>query len=129
MRHPACPPATLVRIYRTHSYPDYFFQAIASHHNTPPDILVDLYRRPATIMGLDRSFASNPATPRDILLEIATTTKENFVVQQLLQNPKFDCTLLGPIDAALNRSERPTDSYSRARLAELQSGLCGQRTH
>ena len=129
LRHPACPPATLVRIYRTHSYPDYFFQAIASHHNTPPDILVDLYRRPATIMGLDRSFASNPATPRDILLEIATTTKENFVVQQLLQNPKFDCTLLGPIDAALNRSERPTDSYSRARLAELQSGLCGQRTH
>ena len=51
------------------------------------------------------------------------------VVQQLLQNPKFDCTLLGPIDAALNRSERPTDSYSRGRLAELQSGLCGQRTH
>ncbi|MBS1145018.1 MAG: hypothetical protein H6R14_2424 [Proteobacteria bacterium] len=129
LRHPACPPATLVRIYRTHSYPDYFFQAIASHHNTPPDILVDLYRRPATITGLDRSFASNPATPRDILLEIATTTRENFVVQQLLQNPKFDCTLLSPIEAALNRSERPADSYSRGRLAELQSGLCGQRTH
>ncbi|MBL8428769.1 MAG: hypothetical protein JNJ95_02590 [Dechloromonas sp.] len=129
LRHPACLPATLVRIYRTHSYPDYFFQAIASHPNTPPDVLIDLYRRPATIMGLDRSFASNPATPRDILLEIATTTKENFVVQQLLQNPKFDCTLLSPIEAALNRSERPTDSYNRGRLAELRGGACGNSTH
>jgi len=129
LRHPACPSATLARIYRTHSYPDYFFQAIASHHNTPPDILLDLYRRPVTIMWLDRSFASNPATPRDMLLEIATATKESFVVQQLLQNPKFDCTLLDPIEAALRRSERPADSYSLSRLAELRSGPCGTRTH
>lgn len=129
LRNPACPPATLARIYRTHSYPDYFFQAIASHHNTPPDILIDLYRRPATIMGLDRSFASNPATPRDILLEIATTTKDSFVVQQLLQNPKPDCALLGPIEAALIRSERPTDGFSLGRLAELRGGACRDRTH
>ncbi|AXS80011.1 hypothetical protein [Dechloromonas sp. HYN0024] len=129
LRHPACPSATLARIYRMHSYPDYFFQAIASHPNTPPDILVDLYRRPVTIMGLDRSFARNPATPRDILLEIATATKESFVVQQLLQNPKFDCTLLAPIEAALQRTERPTDSYSLSRLAELRGGPCGIRTH
>ena len=129
LRHPACPSATLARIYRTHSYPDYFFQAIASHHNTPPDILIDLYRRPVTIMGLDRSFASNPATPRDMLLEIATATKESFVIQQLLQNPKFDCTLIDPIEAALKRSERPTDSVSLGRLAELRSGPCGTRTH
>jgi hypothetical protein len=129
LRNPACPPATLARIYRTHTYPDYFFQALASHPNTPPDILVDLYRRPVTIMGLDRSFARNPATPRDILLEIATTTKESFVVQQLLQNPKFDCTLLAPIEAALTRTERPTDSYSLSRLAELRDGPCGIRTH
>jgi hypothetical protein len=129
LRHPACPSATLARIYRTHSYPDYFFQAIAAHPNTPPDILVDLYRRPVTIMGLDRSFAHNPATPRDILLEIATATKESFVVQQLLQNPTLDCTLLDPIEAALTRTERPTDSFSRGRLAELRDGPCGKRTH
>lgn len=125
LRNPACPPATLARIYRMHHYPDYFFQAIASHHNTPPEILTDLARRPATIMGLDRSLASNPASPREILLEIASTTKESFVIQQLLQNPKLDCTLLAPIETALHRSERPTDSYSLGRLAELrQSGAC-----
>lgn len=124
VRNPACPSATLARVYREHSYPDYFFQALAAHGNTPTDVLVDLYRRPATIMGLDRSFAKNPATPREILLDIATRTNESFVVQQLLQNPKFDCTLLPPIEAALQRSERPTDSFSERRLRELRGGAC-----
>lgn len=124
VRNPACPPATLARIYREHSYPDYFFQAIAAHANTPPEVLVDLYRRPPTIMGLDRSFAKNPATPRELLLEIASGTKESFVVQQLLQNPHLDCTLLTPIEAALRRSERPTDSYSEGRLRELRARPC-----
>jgi len=124
VRNPACPSETLARIYREHRYPDYFFQALAAHANTPTDVLVDLYRRPATIMGLDRSFAKNPATPREILLDIATRTNESFVVQQLLQNPKFDCTLLTPIEAALRRSERPTDSFSEGRLRELRGGVC-----
>lgn len=127
LRNHACPPATLARIYRTHTYPDYFFQAIAAHANTPPEILVDLYRRPATIMGLDRSFAKNPATPREMLLEIATNTKESFVIQQLLQNPKLDCALLDPVEAALQRSERPMDSYSLGRLSELRGGVCAAR--
>lgn len=124
VRNPACSPATLARIYREHSYPDYFFQAIAAHANTPPEVLVDLYRRPPTIMGLDRSFAKNPATPRELLLEIANGTKESFVVQQLLQNPRLDCSLLKPIEAALLRSERPTDSYAEGRLRELRAGPC-----
>jgi len=124
VRNPACPSATLARIYREHSYPDYFFQAIAAHANTPPEVLVDLYQRPATIMGLARSFAKNPATPREVLLDIATRTNESFVVQQLLQNPRLDCKLLTPIEAALRRSERPTDSYSEGRLRELRGGPC-----
>lgn len=70
VRHPHCPPATLTRIYRTHRYPDYFFQALAANPNTPPDVLRDLYRRPRTITGLDYWFERNPATPRDILDEI-----------------------------------------------------------
>lgn len=124
VRNPACPPATLSRVYHQHSYPDYFFQAIAAHANTPPEVLVDLYRRPPTIMGLDRSFAKNSATPRELLLEIANGTKDSFVVQQLLQNPRLDCGLLTPIEAALRRSERPTDSYSEGRLRELRAGPC-----
>lgn len=124
VRNPACPSEALARVYQTHSYPDYFFQAVAAHSNAPPDILLDLYRRPATIMGLDRSFAINPATPHEILVEIAGRTNESFVVQQLLQNPKLDCTLLPAIEAALHRSERPTDSYSQRRLSELRGGVC-----
>lgn len=124
LRNDACPPATLARIYHTHRYPDYFFQTIAAHANTPPEILVALYRHPASIMGLDRSFAKNPATPREILLDIATQTRQIFVVQQLLQNPRFDCSLLPAIESALRRSDRPTDSYSEGRLHALRAGPC-----
>jgi hypothetical protein len=124
LRNRNCPPETLVRIYRTHTYPDYFFQTLAAHENTPPEILTDLYQRPATIMGLDRSFARNPATPRAILADIAGKTNENFVVQQLLQNPKLDCALLGAIEAALKRSERPDDSFSIGRLQEIKARIC-----
>ena len=124
VRNPNCRPATLERIYRTHSCPDYFFQALAAHENTPPEILIDLYRRPVTIFGLDRSLASNPAVPKEILREIAMKTRESFVVQRLLQNPKLDCALLGLIEEALQGSERPNDSFSVARLQEFKSGQC-----
>jgi hypothetical protein len=124
VRNPNCRPATLERIYRTHSNPDYFFQALAAHENTPPNILIDLYRRPVTISGLDRSLASNPAVPKEILLEIATKTRESFVIQRLLQNPRLDCALLGSIEEALQGSERPKDSFSVARIQELKSGQC-----
>ena len=124
VRNPNCRADTLARIYRTHTYPDYFFQALAAHPNTPPDVLTELYRRPVTINGLDRSFASNPATPITVIREIVATTKESFVVQRLLENPVLDCSWLQPIDDALKRSERPEDSFSVNRLQELRSTKC-----
>lgn len=123
-RNRNCPPEALAHIYRTHAYPDYLFQTLAAHENTPAEILTDLYHRPATILGLDRSFARNPTTPKAILADIAGKTNETFVVQQLLQNPKLDCTLIGPIEAALKRSERPADSFSIGRLQEIKAGIC-----
>ena len=124
IRNPNCPAATLERIYRTHVYPDYFFQALAAHSHTPVAVLNELYRRPQTINGLDRAFAANPATPREILVEIAEKTKESFVVQRLLANPKVDCSLLALIEQALQRTERPDDSHSRSRLRELKGQVC-----
>ena len=124
IRNPNCPAATLERIYRTHVYPDYFFQALAAHNNTPVAVLNELYRRPQTINGLDRAFAANPATPREILVEIAEQTKESFVVQRLMANPKVDCSLLALIEQALQRTERPDDSHSRSRLRELKGQVC-----
>src|SRR5207237_5120536 len=97
VRNPNCPAATLTRVYRTHTYPDYFFQALAGHPNTPPEILRELYRRPRSITGLDYSFARNPATPADILQALSASRDIN-VIQGLLQNPRLDCGLLGPIE-------------------------------
>lgn len=124
IRNPSCPAATLERVYRTHAYPDYFFQALAAHQNTPTVVLNELFRRPQTITGLDRSFAANPATPANILEEIAEQTKESFVVQRLLANPKLDCDLLVRIERALSRTERPEDSHSRSRLEALKAQKC-----
>jgi hypothetical protein len=127
VRNPNCRATTLARIYRTHSYPDYFFQALASHPNTPPDILSELFRRPPTIMGLDRSFAANPATPHEIIQEIIATTKESFVVQRLLHNPTLDCAQLRDIETALKRTERPEDSFSIRRITELHAEKCAAK--
>jgi hypothetical protein len=123
VRNPNCPAATLTRIYRTHTYPDYFFQALAGHPNTPPEILRELYRRPRTITGLDLWFARNQATPADIMQELATSRDVN-VIQGLLRNPRLDCALLGPIEESLRSSARRDDSYSVARLAELRATRC-----
>ncbi|MEI7431324.1 MAG: hypothetical protein WCL27_12790 [Betaproteobacteria bacterium] len=124
IRHPNCRSETLARIYRNHAYPDYFFQALAAHPNTPKEILGELYRRPVTIMGLDRSFARNPSTPKEILADIVKSTREIFVVQQFLQNPKLECSMISPLEEALKRSERPDDSFSASRIRELKSGQC-----
>lgn len=123
VRNPNCRAETLVHIYRTHTYPDYFFQALAANANTPPEILKELYRKP-TINGLDRSLASNPATPTEVIREIMAKTKESFVVQRLLENPVLDCNWLLPIEEALKRSERPEDIFSINRLQTLRSNKC-----
>ncbi len=124
LRNPACRAETLVRIYRTHSNPSYFFQTLASHENTPPEILSEIYRRPEMINGLDGAFAMNPSTPPTVLQEIISKTKDSYVVQRLLQNPKMDCRQLGLIEEALKRTERPNDNFSVAQIQALKTGLC-----
>lgn len=125
-RNPKTQPETLARLYRDHSYPDYFFQALASHPNTPPGILTEIYRRPRTITGLNLWFARNPSTPREILLELSKELDVN-VIQGLLQNPKLDCELLRNTEQSLGKSNRPEDSSSRSRIQELEKALCGQK--
>jgi hypothetical protein len=121
--------ATLARIYRTHSYPDYFFQALAANHHTPPEIIRELYTKPRTITGLDIWFARNPATPRDILAQIARTTKQRPVISELLQNPVLDCALFE--QAARNPAAAPRPDpadYVTARIEELRPTLCAKPT-
>ena len=125
VRNPNADSATLARVYREHSYPDYFFQALAGHAHTPPAILRELYARPRTITGLDIWFAQNPATPRDVLERIASTTTDASVVQSLLRNPALDCALLTRAAERLAATDRPADEYGRSRVRELQPALCG----
>ena len=128
VRNPNTDSATLARVYRTHSIPEYFFQALAGHQHTPPEILRAIYEtRPRIITGLDIWFARNPATPRDILERIATTSKERFVINELLQNPALDCALLE--QAAKNLQATPHDDTTDntvAQIQELRPTLCAK---
>ncbi len=124
VRNPNCAAATLTRVYRTHVYPDYFFQALADNANTPVEILRELYARPGARESLGIWLARNRATPRDLLEDLAATADAGRI-QSLLRNPNLDCVLVGKIETALKRSERPGDAYSVSRLAELRKALCG----
>ena len=126
VRNPSTSGATLTRVYRTHSYPDYFFQAIAGNPHTPPEIIRELYTRPRTITGLDIWFAGNPATPRDILDRISKTSKEAFVINALLQNPVLDCALLEQAARNYGPATRDTADYTAARIEELRPTLCSK---
>jgi hypothetical protein len=104
IRNPNASAETLTRIYRTHTYPDYFFQALASHRHTPPEILRNLHRNPGVISGIDMWLAGNPATPKDVLDEIARTATDPHVIAQLLENPSLDCGLLTQVGVRLTKA-------------------------
>jgi hypothetical protein len=128
-RNPNTTGETLARLYRTKSYPDYFFQALAAHHNTPPEILRDLYHRPRTISGLEIWFAGNSSTPKEILSEIARTTSERPVANALLVNPALDCPVLSELAANLmKRQNRDADNPEVERITQLVPVLCEKKT-
>jgi hypothetical protein len=125
VRSPATTAETLTRVYRTHQYPDYFFQALAVHRHTPPEILRELYERPRTITGLDRWLAVNPHTPHDVLQRIATTSTDNDVIGQLLANPALDCDLLTQIGSRLTKPPmRDPSNPNVSRATELLPDIC-----
>jgi hypothetical protein len=129
VRNPSTRAETLDRVYRTKSYPDYFFQALAAHHHTPPIVLRELYLRPRTIMGLDIWFAGNPATPREILDEIARTSSDRNVIAALLENPALDCSVLTQLAVNLMKGQnRDADNPNVARLNELLPTVCRNTT-
>ena len=125
IRNPNTTAETLTRVYRTHSYPDYFFQSLAAHRHTPPAILNELYHRPRTITGLDIWFAGNPATPRPILNEISRTTTDRSVIRAMLENPALDCALLGQLGSTLmKRLNRDADDPDVMRVTERVLEIC-----
>ena len=129
LRNPNTRPETLARVYRTATYPDYFFQALAAHRNTPPEILRDLYNRPRTITGLDIWFAGNPSTPKPILSDIARKTTDRHVVTALLENDSLDCGTITQLSVNLMKDQnRDADNPSVARLNERLPTVCKNTT-
>jgi hypothetical protein len=129
VRNPNTRPETLEHVYRTKSYPDYFFQALAAHHHTPPNVLLELYHRPQTISGLDIWFAGNPSTPHEILDQISRTATDRSVIGALLENPSLDCGMLTHVAMTLmKRQNRDADNPSVARLSELTPTVCPNKT-
>jgi len=121
--------ATLERVYRTKSYPDYFFQALAAHQHTPSNVLLELYRRPRTIMNLDIWFAGNPSAPKEILGDIARTAKDRSVIGALLENPSLDCGILTQVAVNLMKEQnRDADNPNVMRLNELLPAVCHNTT-
>ena len=125
VRNPNTRPETLEHVYRTNSYPDYFFQALAAHHNTPPKVLLELYRRPQTITGLDIWFAGNPSTPHDVLDQISRTATDRSIIAALLENSSLDCGMLTRIAITTMKTQnRDADNVNVARVSELVPKLC-----
>jgi hypothetical protein len=125
IRNPNASAETLTRIYKTHTYPDYFFQAIAAHHHTPPDILRSLHRNPGVIAAIDVWLAGNPATPRDVLEEIAKTASDPHVIAQLLENPSLDCGLLTQVGVRLTKApQRDPPDPNVMRATERLPDVC-----
>ena len=129
VRNPNTLAGTLERVYRSKSYPDYFFQALVAHRHTPPSLLLELYRRPRTIGGLDIWFAGNPATPNEILDELARTTRDKFVAGALLENPSLDCGILSHLAVNLMKTQnRDAENPNVMRLNERLPSVCRNTT-
>jgi hypothetical protein len=125
VRNPATTPETLTRIYRTHPYRDYFFQALAVHRHTPTGILREIHQNPGANSSFDRWLAVNPATPHDVLEQIATASTDNDVIGQLLANPALDCDLLTQIGVRLTKPPmRDPSNPNVARATELLPDVC-----
>jgi hypothetical protein len=129
VRNPNTRPETLEHVYRTKSYPDYFFQALAAHRHTPPNVLLELYRRPRTITMLDIWFAGNPSSPHEVLDQISRTATDRSVIAALLENPSLDCGMLTQLAVTLmKRQNRDADNPNVARLSELTPTVCPTKT-
>lgn len=129
IRNPNARPETLARVYRSASYPGYFFQALAAHRNTPPGVLRALYSRRATITGLDIWFAGNPSTPKEILRDVAAKTTDRIVVAALLENPALDCATLTQLSVNLMKVQnRDADDPGVARINQRLPEVCSNTT-
>jgi hypothetical protein len=122
-RNPRTRSDTLERIYRTSTYPPYFFQSLAEHKHTPVGLLRTLAAHPEPLPSLDAALARNPSVPRDILDRIAHSGDVP-ALRNLLGNPALDCDLLRKAEARLAPADRTDVQSSDATIAAQETRLC-----
>jgi hypothetical protein len=66
VRNPNISQEALIRIYREHTYPGYFFSTLADHPRTPPWMLAELYEKRNQNIGIAPALSRNPNTPFEI---------------------------------------------------------------
>ena len=129
LRNPNASARTLERVYRTASYPDYFYQALAAHRNTPDSLLRKLHQNPGVISGLDIWLAGNPSTPKDVLIDIGRKTTDKHVVAALLENPSADCATMSALaENLMKKQNRTADDVNVQRFSQVYPTVCKPAT-
>ena len=108
LRHANVPTAAIVRVYRTHSYPGYFFSTMAGNPNSPDWLLHELYQKRSQNLGITPALAGNPTTPPE-LIEVLLVGADQRTLTRLAQNPRLSCGQLDRVQANLldERQSRP----------------------
>lgn len=100
LRHAKVPTEAIVRVYRSHSYPDYFFSTMAGNANTPAWLLAELYQKRAQNYGIAPGLAGNPSTPSDIL-DVLLVGADQRTLKRLAENPSITCAQLEQVRTLL----------------------------
>ena len=115
VRHVNVSAETIVRVYRTHSYPGYFFSTMAGNANTPAWLLAELYEKRAQNYGIAPALAGNPNTQADIL-DALLADADRRTLKRLAENPALSCIQLHKVRARLRDEKmgRPGSSLAKA---------------
>ena len=118
LRNAHVPTHAIVRVYRNHSYPNYFFSTLAGNANSPDWLLRELYQKRQQNTGIAPALAKNPATPGD-LLEILLNDADLYLLRHLVRNPGLDCRLLREVDSRIQAAAgEGREGVPAKRLAE-----------
>lgn len=115
VRHVNVSAETIVRVYRTHSYPGYFFSTMAGNANTPAWLLAELYEKRAQNYGIAPALAGNPNTQADIL-DALLADADRRALKRLAENPALSCIQLHKVRVRLQDEKmgRPDSSLAKA---------------
>ncbi len=115
LRHANVPVDAIVRVYKTHSYPDYFFSTMAGNANTPAWLLAELYQKRAQNYGIAPALAGNPNTQPDILDALLADADQR-TLKRLAENPALSCVQLNKARVRLQDEGvvHPDDSLEKA---------------